>query len=245
MMIKPILLLDTCALKHLDKLSLGRRSLVDYLLNAFELRVSYEVYDELRRHTRSMELAKVIKKKRVEWRMRHCLDDSCLKKLLPDLPHTKSWYCHEDFHPNNQQHLFSASANAGERELFLLFLELGCSGRTPIFLSDDLKAYRLALRDLVEWKVRIGVLWITLDFVIYLTLTGLKRTEGKKVANQFCVAELRNVIRDLVLRVSRNTQLQQQLITHYQTLADMIFNLVDGSDAFTLLEKQYGKTKYR
>jgi hypothetical protein len=245
MTIKPILLLDTCALKHLDKLMLGRRPLVDYLLKAFELRVSHEVYDELRHLTKNMQLAKLIKKKKAEWRMRHCLDDTCLEQLLPDLPDTPSWYCHEKFHPNNRQHLFSSSANAGERELFLLFLELGCTGRTPIFLSDDLKAGRVALHDLIQWKVRIGVLWITLDFVIYLTLTGLKRRVGRDVTNQFLLREVRDVVRDLVLRVSRNTQLQQQLITHYQTLAEMIFNLVDGNPAFTLLEKQYGQNKYR
>jgi hypothetical protein len=245
MIIKPTLLLDTCALKHLDKLSLGRRPLIGYLLNAFELRVSHEVYDELRRHVKGMEVEELIKKKKAEWRMRHCLDDSCLKQLLPDLPATELWYCHNGFHPTNQDHLFSKSGNAGERELFLLFLELGCSGRTPIFLSDDLKACRVAIRDLIGWKVRVGLLWITLDFVIYLTLTGLKRAEGRKVENRFRLAELRGVIRDLVLKVSGDQILQQQLITHYQQLAEMIFNLVDGSEAFTILEKRYGKTKYR
>lgn len=245
MITKPILLLDTCALKHLDRLSLGRRPLIEYLLTAFELRVSGEVYDEIRRHSRGMRLEKVVKQKRAEWRRSHCLDDSCLQRLLPDLPDTPGWYAHNKLYPNNHQHLFARSKNAGERGLFLLFLELSCAGETPILLSDDLKAYRLAMRDLVEWKIRTGVLWVTLDLVIYLIMTGLKRMEGKNIVNQFALAELRDVVRDLVLRISGDKLLQQQLLTHYQSLAEMTFNLVAGSDAFTQLEKKYAKNKYR
>src|SRR5207244_4267567 len=98
--------------------------LVDYLLDAFELRVSPEVYEEIRRHSRGMRLEKRIAQKKAEWRMHHCLDDWCLQQLLPDLPDTPSWYPHNKLHPSNHQHLFAGSANVGERELFLLFLEL-------------------------------------------------------------------------------------------------------------------------
>ena len=244
-MTKPVLLLDTCALKHLDRLSLGRRPLTDYLLDAFELRVSPEVFEEMRRHVKGMKSEARLKQKKAEWRMRHCLDSACLQRLLPDLPDTPSWYPHTTLHPTNEAHLFSTSGNAGERDLFLLYVELSYAGLTPILLSDDLKACRLALRDLVHWKVRTGVLWITLDLVIYLAFTGLKRMVGRTAVNQFVLPELRGVIRDLVLRVSRDTQFQQQLLTHYHTLAEMTFNLVDGSDAFAHLEKRYGKLKYR
>lgn len=244
-MIKPTLLLDTCALRHLDMLTLGRRPLVDYLLDAFELRVSHEVFDELRRHSRRMKLEPRIRQKRAEWRMRHCLDDLCLLQLLPDLPSTPAWYHHDNLHPNNRDHLFSGPKNSGERELLLLFLELSCVGHTPILLSDDLKACRVAMRDLIQWKVRTGVLWISLDFVIYLTLTGLKRQQGKQIVNQFILTDLRGVIRDLVLRVSGDKLLQQQLITHYSTLAELLFKVVDGNDSFNVLERRYGHLKYR
>ena len=244
-MTKPVLLIDTCALRHLDKLTLGRRPLIHYLLSAFELRVTKGVYEEIKRHAKGMNLAPLIQKKRAEWRMNHCLDTKCLQDLLHDLPNTPQWYPHNNYHPNNHQHLFSGSANAGERELCLLFVELSFSGRTPILLTDDLKARRLAIYDLVGWKVRTGVLWITLDFVIYLIMTGLKRIEGKTVQTKFILSEIRNLIRDLVQRITGTTQLQQQLLTHYQALAEMTFNLVDANNAFTKLEKIYGQTKYR
>jgi hypothetical protein len=245
MIIKPTLLLDTCALRHLDQLTLGRRPLLQYLFDAFELRVSNEVYKEVERHAKLMKMEDAIKRKRAEWRMPHCLDSSCLLRLLPDLPDTDDWYPHKNLHPNNQGHLFSPSGNAGERDLFLLFLEISCSGKIPIILSDDLKAYRIALRDLVEHKIRTGLLWITLDFVIYLVITGLKRFEGKTARNQFFLGELRGVVRDLVVRISGHKQLQQQLLTHYSSLAEMTFKLIDEGDSFTNLEKRYAKTKYR
>ena len=242
---KPVLLLDTCALKHLNDLHLGRKPLIKFLFDAFEIRVPPEIFKELGRHITDLTLRKEAMKKRAEWKCKHHLDDNCLKGLLPNLPDTQLWYAHPYFHPDNERHLFAASRNIGERDLFLLFLELSYLGRTPIFLSDDLRATRLAMTDLVDWKIRTGVLWVTLDLVIYIAITGVKRLEGKKVANRFLLKSVHSVIRDLVLRISANKDLQQQLFLHYHALATMTYNLVERSDSFTTLERKYGKEKYR
>jgi hypothetical protein len=204
-----------------------------------------EIFAELRRHVKDLTLRKTITRKRVEWKLKHCLDDACLRSLLPDLPDTTNWYAHAHIHPNNEQHLFAPGKNSGERDLFLLFLELSCAGRTPILLTDDLRATRLAMRDLMEWKIRTGILWVTLDFVIYIAMTGVKRFESKRVVNRFLLKDVHGVVRDLVLRISSNKEFQQQLLTHYHALAATVYNLVERSEAFTQLEQKYAKNKYR
>lgn len=242
---RPILVLDTCSLRHLDELTLSRRPIVNYMLSAFDIRVPPEVFDEIKRHLRGMEEAKKLREKKAEWRRSLILDDDCLKRLLPDLPDTPDWYPHRAFHPSNQAHLFAPGRNAGERQLLLLYLELCAIGYVPILLSDDLKASRLAMRDLTGWKLKSGPLWITLDLIIYLVLTGLKRYERKKIVNRFLLRDVEMVIRDLVLRISATKELQQQLLTHYTQLARTTFQLVDSSEGFDRLERKYANHKYR
>jgi hypothetical protein len=215
------------------------------MFSAFDIRVPPEVFEEIKRHLRGMEEEKKLKEKKAEWRRALTLDDECLKQLLPDLPDTPDWYPHRPHYPNNQAHLFAQGRNAGERQLVLLYLELCATGYVPILLSDDLKATRLAMRDVTGWKLKNGPLWITLDLIIYLVLTGLKRIESRRIVNRFLLRDVEMVIRDLVLRISTKQELQQQLLTHYIKLASTTFQLVDSNDGFNRLEKKYAKHKYR
>jgi hypothetical protein len=242
---RPLLLLDTCSLRHISGLSLGKKDLFDLLVEAFEVKIPEEIAEEIRRHIPKIKEKKEVKKILKQWKARVELSDQCLSSIVLDLPKTESWYPHDNFYPVNSQLLFNGKANKGERDLLLLHLQYVYLGRTPILLSDDLKARRLALNDIISRKIPAGLLWISLDFLVYLVMTGALRKERKDIRTKFILKEVQGLVRDLVNKVSSQQVFQQQLIVHYHGLVEMLYNTVVSENSFNELERKYGNVKYR
>lgn len=193
---KPLCIVDNSSLINLHDITVSNRSLHCWLWDEFNVTYSEAVWEEIRRHFRSMgQDAKAIKKNgdRYIWDLPTVDTYEWALFGQPIEREVEKGRCRQCHRPVYGKQLFdpdlTEERDRGERHNCCAALNAVTRGRYRqiIFLTDD---YR-AVRDYVEpmfGTFPLGTVWSSHDFVLYLFVRHRQR---------FPRGEVENVLRDL------------------------------------------------